>query len=416
MRVFENGIEVRNFSLKGQAGVDSSVDIVFALDITASMDEEINAVKSAIRGFVGQLDSRNIKARLCAVTFKDEIYDKCPGFVEDDPRTVRNENLDWFEDYLARLKPGGGGKPLENSLGGLLEASRGTGWGTHRQRAIILITDINFWFLPNHRNEPEARWAPYYDDVTESLEKSGALVFPITPRMHAYASDFYKKPQVTKINGGEWFDLRELERGRITMDGIFNKIGQYIVTDYAIEYAVEDNPGLDPYLPMSQRKISVQPVHPVIAGLTVGNARSNWPNGRPLPKREFLLQSGVKVGTERVSVNGQPVRTGYVIKSDTLVFDQAPAPGAQIRIQYERMKLRDHVQLRSLFLSGQGRLSNMRVFLNGSWAPADRYRLSTTTQGGYVLDLTDLPFDESDPYNIRGKGYLDIAVEYSSER
>lgn len=416
LRIVENGLEVKNFDLKGQNATDSEVDIVFTLDITGSMDHEVNAVKAAIRRFVGQLDSRRVNARLCVVTFKDDIPDRCKKFVEDDPLTPANENLDWFEDFLARLDPNGGGKPYENSLGGLLEASKGTPWGANRQRVIVLITDANFWFLPNHKNEPEAKWAPYYDDVTASLKSSGALVFPITPSMHAYSKDFYNKPAVTKVNGGKWFDLRELQSGKTSMDGVLDQIGNYIVTDYAVEYASDQNPGLDPHLPLTQRTIELTPINPAIAGFKVGKPQSNWATGQPLPKKEFALRSAAKPGTERVTVNGRPMNTGYLLSADKLVFQTAPAPGSEIRIQYEAKKLRDHVLVRSLFLSGKGRLTNLRVFLNSSWAPADRYQITTTREGGYVLDLTDSTFQESDPYGIRTKGYLDVSVEYLSEK
>jgi hypothetical protein len=417
IRLTENGIEVKNYSLKGQNSSDGKeVDIVFTLDITGSMDEEINAVKAAIRRFVGQLAGRNVKARLCVVSFKDEIFDRCSKFVEDDPTTPKNENLDWFEDFLARLNPSGGGNPRENSLGGVLEASKGTAWGANNQRVIILITDAYFWFLPNHKNEPEAKYAPYYDDVLTSLKSSGALVFPITPTMGGYSKDFFSKPAGYGVNGGEWFDLRKLEKGTLTMDGIFNDISSYIVTDYAVEYLSEDNPGLNPHESLANRKIELAPSSAVISKFDVGTPQSNWPNGQPLPKKDFPLQPGAKPNTEQVTVNGVRTTTGYVIANDTLVFKTAPAPGSEIRIQYERLKLRDHVQTRSLFLSGKGKLTNLKVYLNSSWVPTNHYQITTTTQGGYVLDLTDQAFPESDPYNVRSKGYLDIAVEYFSEK
>lgn len=417
VRVFENGVDVKNFTLKGQnAGENKVVDMVFSMDITGSMDEEINAVKAAIRNFVGQMAIRNVTARLCVVTFKDEIFDRCKKFVEDDPATTKNENLDWFEDYLTRLDPDGGGKPLENSLGGLLEAASGTPWGSNNQRVIVLITDINFWFKPNHKNEPEARTAPYYDDVIAGLKGSQALVFPITPNIHAYAKDFYSKPSVTKINGGQWFDMKKLEKGQISMDDIFKDIGNFIMTDYEVEYLSENNPGLDPHLPLANRQISLVPLNKAISKFDVGTPQSNWLGGQPLPKKEFVLQPGAKSGSERVSLNGQLVTSGYLVSNDKLIFQNAPAPGTEIRIQYERMKLRDHVLTRSLFLSGKGRLTNLKVYLNTSWVPADQYQITMTTQGGYVLDLTDKAFLESDPYGIRSRGYLDIAVEYFSEK
>lgn len=403
--VEENGIEVKNYTLRSNDTRDPrGVDIVFALDITGSMDEEINAVKFAIRDFVQKLATKNVNARLCAVTFKDWTFQYCRKFMDTET----------FLDFLSRLDPEGGDQPKENSLGAIVDAATVTPWDAQNQRVIIPITDIGFWIMPIDRNKEEARHAPTYEQLMTAVKNSHAMVFPITPKMPAFSKNYFQYPSLPKMSGGEWFDLRKLEKGQTTMDDIFEKIGDVITTNYVVEYNVEDNEGLNPTLPLRDRNVEVH-LLPTSGASTVQkqSVTSTMPYGRPDYVKRFKLKSGVKSSSLEVYINGERIAEGYSVEGSDLTFSLPPEPGAEIVAYYENKALRDNVKVQSLLLKGV-MVQNLKVWLNGIAAPETDYMTSTTNSGETVFDLKNSAFDEKDPYMIRTQGHLRIYLEYES--
>lgn len=401
----ENGIEVKNYTLRSNDTRDPrGVDIVFALDITGSMDEEINAVKFAIREFVQKLATKNVNARLCAVTFKDWTFQYCRKFMDTDT----------FLDFLSRLDPEGGDQPKENSLGAIVDAATVTPWDAHNQRVIIPITDIGFWIMPIDRNKEEARRAPTYEQLMTAVKNSHAMVFPITPKMPAFSKNYFQHPSLPKMSGGEWFDLRKLEKGQTTMDEIFEKIGDVITTNYVVEYNVEDNDGLDPTLPLRDRNVEIHLLPTSRASVVQKQSvTSTMPYGRPDYVKRFKLKNGVRSSSLEVYINSELITEGYALEGNDLAFAFPPTPGSEIVVYYENKSLRDNVKVQSLLLRGTA-IRNMKVWLNGIPAPETDYTTSTTNSGETVFDLKNSAFSENDPYMIRTKGYLDVYVEYES--
>ncbi len=413
----ENGVEVTNFNLKSNTSrTGNDADIVFSLDITSSMDEHINKVRDAIRGFVSQLEYRDIKANLCIVTFKDQTEKICSKFVEDDPTTPDNENLVSFLDELGKIKVGGGGYIKENSLGGLISAAQDTAWHAKSQRIIIHVTDADFWVMPNDESDIEARYAPTYQEAVKSVKKSGATVFTIAPRLPGFETDFEFSDSFPKLTNGQFFELKKLQDGKITMNDIFNKISQSLTTDYEINYTSEENLGLDPKLPLKDRKIEVMVTSPLSTRISA--ISSSMPDGSPQYKTKFALQttSPIKDSTIKLQINGQDMTTGYHVSHGELIFDLPPEPGSQITLTYELKNLRDNIKVLPVSMKGRGQLKKIDVWFNKILANVNDFEISkSTSDGTHILIPKDSVFSQDDPYRIRETGSLNIEIEYISE-
>ncbi|MCB0393267.1 MAG: VWA domain-containing protein [Bdellovibrionales bacterium] len=413
--VYENNMSVTDFELASSSSdTGKSLDIVFTIDTTGTMKQEINSVKDNIRNLVDGLERQNIRSNLCLVTFKDEIYDKCRNFVIDDPVTPENENLVHFLEQVTKLKAEGGGDPRENALGGALEALKNTPWHSNSQRMVILFTDAYFWFLPHHKNEREAQWAPYYDDVLEAIENAGAQVFVIGPKAGGFDKDWFGHPSLPDHSGGQWFNIEKLRKGEVTLASIFDYIIEQVKTVYNLKYFAENN-GLDPTLPLSQRQISIQStgLHN-IARIEVVDFQSNMPNGRPNLKTRFPLQdtSPINASTLEVNVNSLP-SSDFVLDGYDLLFNSAPDQGAKIVATYEMGDLIDNVRLQPFVLKGNGELADIRVWVNNRVLNTNEYAVTLSLDGKYHLDLKDPVFMNSDPFGIRNAGELYLYVEYT---
>lgn len=157
--VVENGRAKRPLSVAqaGSGGEAAPVDVVFVIDTTRSMSEEIGSVRDSISAFAASLASEGIDARFAAVTFGDSVATATRQFYARD-------QVAQFQEWLgASLSAQGGGDDPENPLDALefaannlpitpatSEASAGIvtvgphenlAYRTGAQRILILITD-----------------------------------------------------------------------------------------------------------------------------------------------------------------------------------------------------------------------------------------------------------------------------------
>ncbi|MFN7453191.1 MAG: vWA domain-containing protein [Pseudobdellovibrionaceae bacterium] len=410
-KLTENSVDVSKFQVSSSSvNLGQRADIVFVFDHTSSMEGSINDAKNKVKEFVEKLRAKNIQALLCLVTFKDKTTKKCDRIVEDNPRTPTNENLDAFLDELTRLEASGGGDMDENQLRALIDAASVTPWRANSQRISILVTDAGFHYTPG--NEGDAKKdAPRYEEAVVAIRKAQMSVFAVAPDEPGYNSNFQSFPALTQIMGGGYFKYRDLLRGRITMESIFSSIVDQISTQYQIEYISEENPGLDPELPLKDRQIFV----------TAGNAAftvkkisqlSNFPDGRIEGKKKFRLSKEPrrKLGRIFVKVNGVPLTTGFRVERDELVFQKAPPSKSRIELLYDPEDLRDSFQLSSLVLPADLELNTLRVAFNDVTVGFAELRLSRDSEGRLILDPGSIVFSLEDPYRLFERKGLKIQV------
>ena len=119
------------------------VDLVFVLDVTGSMQKEIDGVRKNINGFIRESETSGVPIRFALVTFRDLTYaegtDVVQGFTS---------NPAVFAASMSGLRATGGGDNLgESSLDGLWVAS-GLPFMPTARKVIVLITDET-WHEPD---------------------------------------------------------------------------------------------------------------------------------------------------------------------------------------------------------------------------------------------------------------------------
>ena len=136
------------------------IDLVFVLDVTGSMQKEIDGVRKNINGFIRESETSGVPIRFALVTFRDLTFDQRTDIVQkftNDPRS--------FAASMSGLKASDGGNNLgESSLDGLRVAASLPFMPVAR-KVIVLITDETF-------HEPDGQVRSTSDLVGELKARS----------------------------------------------------------------------------------------------------------------------------------------------------------------------------------------------------------------------------------------------------
>lgn len=206
---YEDQVKIEDFTLgKDTSGGVNQADIIFVLDVTGSMTNEIDAVKENIVEFADSLSFQGVDFRLGMVTFLDEIeniYDF-------------TNNVQLFQQYVNEQYAHGGGDLPENSLDALMAACQ-FDFRPAASRIFIWITDASY-----HINNSYTQLTPQ-DVVNEMLTHS------ITPHCignTAYQLDFYSP--ILFPTGGDFFDINGNFRDILLEITRLNSTGSYILS------------------------------------------------------------------------------------------------------------------------------------------------------------------------------------------
>ncbi|MBN1352230.1 VWA domain-containing protein [candidate division KSB1 bacterium] len=133
--LYENSerIETYEFGIDTAGGV-TDIDIVFVLDCSGSMGDDIRAVKSNINEFCDSLIARGLNYRLGLVTFSTTV-DAVHDFTD---------NVELFKSWLDVINLWGG---RENSLGALYQATD-LSFRPLSKRTFVWITDEDYPLSP----------------------------------------------------------------------------------------------------------------------------------------------------------------------------------------------------------------------------------------------------------------------------
>ncbi len=127
--------------------MEGTADIVFVLDISGSMDEEISTVKNNLISLSQAIDAQGVSARWSIITYSD--YVDCPGVPEEITQCVMNGASQWYtnatecKDGINSISMAYGGDDPEVAIDGLMMAN------TLEKRAdarvfYILLTDDEY--------------------------------------------------------------------------------------------------------------------------------------------------------------------------------------------------------------------------------------------------------------------------------
>lgn len=184
--LYENGERIRDFTVKreGRGGI-AAVDVVFALDVTASMSNEIAEVRDNIIAFAEALSGAGVDFRLAMVTFGDEIRGIYP-FTGD---------VLTFQSDVGNQRATGGDDTPENSLEALYQASI-LPFRPEAHRVVVWITDAEFY-------EGNARCRHTTASIITAMLGQAAVVHAIGA---GYAREMYER--ITGPTGGSYFDIK----------------------------------------------------------------------------------------------------------------------------------------------------------------------------------------------------------------
>jgi outer membrane protein OmpA-like peptidoglycan-associated protein len=135
LTVFENSTEKRVLKVEKIPAADNvPVDFVFIIDVTGSMQPQINSVKSNITSFARSLLKRGIDYRIGLILFSDDIEKVY------NPTGNVMDFLSWINPVRAK----GGGDEKENALEAIEAACKQIQWRNEASRVTVLITDAPF--------------------------------------------------------------------------------------------------------------------------------------------------------------------------------------------------------------------------------------------------------------------------------
>ncbi len=209
--LYENNSPVEAFTLeKDTTGGTNNADIIFVLDVTGSMSEEIEGVRKNIIEFADSLSYKGINYRLGMVTFLDEIeniYDF-------------TENVQEFQMNVSAQYAHAGADRPENSLDALSAASQ-FNFREDANRIIIWITDADFHINDSYTQQTK-------ESVIDQLLGAGITVNCIGDPI--FQTDYYD--QITLSTGGSFFNINQNFRDILLEVSRLKQATNYLLSFY----------------------------------------------------------------------------------------------------------------------------------------------------------------------------------------
>lgn len=169
--------------------VRQAVDLYFALDTTASMTDEMNAVKNGINGLVTELRRSGLDLQVGLVGFVD-------SYASVDARTYRlTNNYTGFKNFVSSIRPTGNDDYPEAAVYGARRAVQLLRSGSRQGafKAVVLITDV-----VGHNGSQEAGGNPQRDCSILALANEINAYAATLPRIDDFKF-FYTVPDPARV-------------------------------------------------------------------------------------------------------------------------------------------------------------------------------------------------------------------------
>lgn len=154
-----------------------TADIVFLLDISGSMEDEVVNVKNNLVSFANSVDNAGVSARYSLITFSD--YVECPSDANEQTQIIKNGVNNWYTDASAaanainRISLANGEDIPECDIDALLMANYELDYRQDARRFFILLTDATFK-VDNHYGVSS------YSETVNILKNNNVCVSVIT--------------------------------------------------------------------------------------------------------------------------------------------------------------------------------------------------------------------------------------------
>ncbi len=225
--VYENGVLQQDFFDVTPPEVGGGVrlaDIVFVLDVTSSMTEEIEAVRQNMLSFVNALDSSSIDYRIGFVVFGDIVYTYNSGNMYSEQSTILSiiNNIRLGEHGI-----GSGGDIPENQLDAMAAAAA-MNYRPGTQKVQILLTDAN-------AHEADGVTSRTVSSLISLLSATNMTVFPVfDTNLAAQRNQYIPIAQATNADGA-YYHIYD------NFNAIINKIGIIIANSYLVRYKTNNS-------------------------------------------------------------------------------------------------------------------------------------------------------------------------------
>lgn len=398
----ENNKAIEHFQLETIPS-EGLTDIVFVVDSTSGMEKAVSRIKDQASLFQAAAESAGIKAQFCLVTFTDKTEKKCDRLGTSTDLKTDLSKMSYKLSYDTN----------ENQLRALMDAVSATPWRQGSRKVIVLLTNAGFSYAPDNKGNAGSN-APTYDEAYQLLKRSGAMVHVIAPaKIKGYDLNFNDTTSALKNTSeiGRFYEFSKVEKNEIKVSDLFSDWAQFVPVDYRLHYVVEDQVGLNPELPLTQRvlKMSFQdttwksgPLH----------ASSNLPNGRGAYVKKWKLSRIARQVQKnfRILVNGEPYGRFARVDGDSVLMDVAAPAGAEITVFYDLDRFQDQMNTEIMVLPTNIDFSRFVVLANGVSLGLDQVRLSQNSSGNYLLNPGLLTADFEDPLNIVGHKGLKVEI------
>ncbi len=164
-----------------EASKTKKVDVVFVLDETASMTDNIRGIRAYVDFLFEAFEREGRDATFGLVTFTDETR-----------KYGSTDDLGTFKNWLFKIGVDGGGDIAEAGLDGLMTAVTETKFRKGAQRFIVLASDGAF-----HDADYDGRSAYSLDQVIETLQNAQV-------RVDVIGLDYLPIRQIALATGGTW--------------------------------------------------------------------------------------------------------------------------------------------------------------------------------------------------------------------
>jgi Mg-chelatase subunit ChlD len=248
--------EKTTFRLKVNRSRPPQVDVMFVLDVTGSMQQQINGVSRGIVGFAKDLQSRKLDARVGLIAFRDRKINEesvILRFEDDKPFT---KDVEAFSQKVGKLRASGGGDPPESVMDALALASRQP-FRDDATRVLLLICDDE-----PHQVDKEVKSAA---ECNEIMRKNRIH------QLHLVIHDRFKS-KYAGLRGelpGQLFDLAKVAKDEAALASALPKVSSAIAKMVPAnlppprpQRALEPPPGEEAKHPVAQAPPpTIQSVH-----------------------------------------------------------------------------------------------------------------------------------------------------------
>lgn len=224
--VYENNLKQTDYfevTPPEESGGSRLSDIVFVLDVTGSMSDEIDSVKANMENFVDSLAASDIDYGIGFVVFGDVTYTYNDGNFYYDKETILSiiDNIQLGEHGI-----GTGDDTPENQLQAMADGAL-FNYRPGAQKVEIMITDAYA-----HENDDVTSWT--VPNLIDLLTSNNISVYPVFDTNNSYQNNQYIPIAEATNTDGDYYYIYD------NFNGIINDISQTISNTYVIRYKSSD--------------------------------------------------------------------------------------------------------------------------------------------------------------------------------